>query len=223
MATKKDVLASVIIPAHNEQNYIEKTLKWLKKQSYKNIEIIVVDDGSRDKTAAIAKRHTDIVLMLKKRKGVSYARNRGARIAKGNILIFLDADTIMHDRNALCSIIRYVKAGYSHGTCNLKPESAKYLPYCLIKNFFTKNTPFKASNGVLFIRRDIHHKIGGFNENKDKEEIFEYFKKAEKHGRFKLVDAEVVTSMRRGGTKTLLYWIGIRTGLLRKKPYPVIR
>ena len=49
---------SVIIPAHNEESYIEKTLQSLKKQDYQNIEIIVIDNDSNDSTVKIAKKYT---------------------------------------------------------------------------------------------------------------------------------------------------------------------
>ena len=85
---------SVIIPAYLEEKYIEKTLKAVRAQSYKNFEIIVVDSNSKDRTRAIARRYADKVINIKKR-GVGIARNVGAKVAKGELFLFLDADTIM--------------------------------------------------------------------------------------------------------------------------------
>ncbi|MDE1851164.1 MAG: glycosyltransferase [Candidatus Micrarchaeota archaeon] len=82
---------SVIIPAINEQKYIRHSLENLKRQSFKDFEIIVVDGGSTDGTQAIARRYGRLI--IDKRKGISPARNAGARAAKGDILLFLDADT----------------------------------------------------------------------------------------------------------------------------------
>lgn len=215
---KRETLVSIIIPAHNEEKYIEDTLLHVKKQSYKNIETIVVDNGSSDKTASIAKKYSDKVIITKK-KGVSYARNLGAKKARGKVLVFLDADTILWDKNTISKILRH--AGESnYGTCRMKPDKIKHFPYTAIKNLLIKYGNFRASNGLIFIKKEIHHKIGGFNEKKDKEEIFEYFSKAGKHGKFKFVKAYVMPSMRRGGIKTVAYWIGIKIGMLKNKPYP---
>ncbi|MFH1248591.1 MAG: glycosyltransferase family A protein [archaeon] len=223
---KRDILVSIIIPAHNEERYIKKTLLSVSKQSSKNIETIVVDDCSTDNTVKVAKKYADIIIKLKKRGGVCHARNIGARKAKGSLLIFLDADTILFGKNLIEEIIIQINKGFQHGTCKMMPEKAMnpdHVIYSEIKNFFIKNTKFKASNGILFIKKDIHKKIGGFDEKKDKEEIFEYLIKADKQGKFKFIESGVIPSMRRGCAKTALYWMGIKSGLLRNKPYPVVR
>lgn len=223
MSKDNNQLVSIIIPAHNEERYITKTLSHIKSQSYRNLETIVVDDGSSDNTAELAKRYADKVIRLDKRKGVSYARNIGANIAKGEFLVFLDADTLMCDKKCINKILDSIEEGIGYGTCSIKAEKRKHLLYTSIKNLFIKYTRFHASNGVIFIKKDIHERISGFNTKKDKEEIFEYFAKAENYGRFGFVEADVITSMRKGCTKTVVYWIGIKSGLVRKKPYPVVR
>ena len=82
---------SVIIPALNEQKYIGNPLSGLKSQTFRDFETIVVDGGSRDRTASIARKSAKVIVC--REKGVSAARNRGAAAAKGSILLFLDADT----------------------------------------------------------------------------------------------------------------------------------
>ncbi len=82
---------SVIIPALNEQKYIGNPLSGLKSQTFRDFETIVVDGGSRDRTASIARKSAKVIVC--REKGVSVARNRGAAAAKGSILLFLDADT----------------------------------------------------------------------------------------------------------------------------------
>ncbi len=87
----KNVLVSIVIPAYNEERYIGKSLESLLSQTYKNVEIIVVDDSSGDKTVEIANKFKVIVLS-QEHKGAGAARNLGAKKAKGEILIFPDAD-----------------------------------------------------------------------------------------------------------------------------------
>ncbi|MBI2629012.1 glycosyltransferase family 2 protein [Candidatus Pacearchaeota archaeon] len=83
---------SVIIPTYNEEYDIEYCLKSLGNQSLKNIEIIVVDDGSTDKTREIVKKFSKVKLINGVHRGPGYSRNIGAKIAKGEILVFIDSD-----------------------------------------------------------------------------------------------------------------------------------
>jgi glycosyltransferase involved in cell wall biosynthesis len=87
---------SVIVPTYCEEEHVEQCLKSIRRQNLKQgkIEIIVVDSNSPDNTTAIAKKLADKVINIKDR-GVSKARNTGAQKAKGGLLIFLDADTIL--------------------------------------------------------------------------------------------------------------------------------
>src|SRR3989338_8288401 len=89
--------ASVIIPAYNEEKTIGKTLESLKEQSFRDFEIIVVDDGSRDRTAEIAK-NSEAKVIVQKNAGPASARNEGARNAKGEVIVFIDADCVADER-----------------------------------------------------------------------------------------------------------------------------
>lgn len=83
---------SVIIPTYNEQGTIKKCIKSLKDQSYKQLEIIIVDDGSNDNTLSILKKTPGILLFSQNHQGPGTARNLGSKKAKGEILVFADAD-----------------------------------------------------------------------------------------------------------------------------------
>jgi cellulose synthase/poly-beta-1,6-N-acetylglucosamine synthase-like glycosyltransferase len=85
--------ASVIIPAYNAADTIEDTLKALKEQAARGYEVIVVDDGSTDETREIAKRY-QVKLLQQEHRGPAAARNLGAKNARGDILVFTDADCI---------------------------------------------------------------------------------------------------------------------------------
>jgi len=89
----KSDLITVIIPAYNAEKYISKTIESVLNQTYNNIEIIIIDDGSTDKTASIVKSYENKVKYIyQENSGVSSARNNGIALAKGNYIAFLDSD-----------------------------------------------------------------------------------------------------------------------------------
>jgi glycosyltransferase involved in cell wall biosynthesis len=89
----KNPLFSVIVPAYNEEQSIKNTLRSLKEQTFRDFEIIVVNNNSTDKTAEIAKKEVKKVL-LEKKQGYLYAVDRGFREAKGEFVAAADADAI---------------------------------------------------------------------------------------------------------------------------------
>ena len=93
---------SIIIPTYNVESYISTTLESVKKQTYKNIEVIVVNDGSKDNTSEVAKRvlsNSDFpwTVIDQENQGVSVARNVGLSKASGKYVLFLDGDDIISE------------------------------------------------------------------------------------------------------------------------------
>ncbi len=88
-------LISVIIPAFNADIYIAQCIESILCQSYKFLEIIVVDDGSTDKTVEVVEQY-DVKLIKQHNKGVSAARNRGIMEARGEYIHFMDADDYLN-------------------------------------------------------------------------------------------------------------------------------
>ncbi len=89
-------LISIIIPAYNIEKYIERCINSILNQTYKNLEIIIIDDGSKDKTSKIcdiiAKSEKRIHVYHNKNHGVSYSRNYGIKKATGEYIAFIDGD-----------------------------------------------------------------------------------------------------------------------------------
>lgn len=85
---------SVVIPAYNAEKYIEETLDSVRAQTFSDYEILVVDDGSTDRTVQIASGYDGVQLLLQKNRGAAAARNTGIRAARGAYVAFLDADDI---------------------------------------------------------------------------------------------------------------------------------
>jgi glycosyltransferase involved in cell wall biosynthesis len=93
-----DDQVTVVIPAYNAENTIDETLRSARSQTHRNIEIIVVDDGSMDQTAAIVARHARedrrVRLIQQVNGGVARARNHGIREARGGLIAPLDSDDL---------------------------------------------------------------------------------------------------------------------------------
>jgi glycosyltransferase involved in cell wall biosynthesis len=88
-------LVTAVVPAHNAELFVAAAVDSVLAQSYPNIECIVVDDGSTDRTASIVERFADHVQLVHlERVGVSRARNVGVQLARGNYIAFLDADDV---------------------------------------------------------------------------------------------------------------------------------
>jgi|LFRM01.1.fsa_nt_gb CDP-glycerol glycerophosphotransferase len=88
-------LVTVIIPSFNEGKYISQCLDCLLNQTYRNLEIIIIDDGSTDNTAEIVKQNPAIKYLYQENRGVSTARNRGIEMATGQFIHFMDADDLL--------------------------------------------------------------------------------------------------------------------------------
>ena len=96
----KEPLISVVVPVYNVSNYIKKNFDTLKNQTYKNIEIIFIDDGSTDNSGNICesfkKEDNRVKVIHKKNEGLGLARNTGIQNASGDYILFIDSDDFMH-------------------------------------------------------------------------------------------------------------------------------
>lgn len=93
----KTKLVSIIVPAYNVEAFIDETLRSITAQSYSHWEIIIIDDGSIDGTTDVVRSFADprIKLISQVNSGVATARNNGLKIAKGEYIVFFDADDLM--------------------------------------------------------------------------------------------------------------------------------
>ena len=92
-------LISIVVPVYNIERYIEQCVLSICDQTYKNIEIMLIDDGSTDRTAVLGRKYTELDnrfrLVEKDNGGVSSARNSGIDNAKGEWVLFVDADDVL--------------------------------------------------------------------------------------------------------------------------------
>ena len=99
MNKEYDILVSIIVPIYNVEKYISQCIESIIDQTYKNIEIVLINDGSLDKSGIIAdeyaQKDTRIKVVHKENQGVSIARNVGIERAKGDYICFADADDVL--------------------------------------------------------------------------------------------------------------------------------
>jgi glycosyltransferase involved in cell wall biosynthesis len=110
-------MASVIIAVYNEEDHIGQCLESLLGQSYPELEILVVDDGSTDRTAAVVRGFPEVRLIRQKHLGKARAVNRAAKIARGKVLFFLDGD-MYFDREYVARMMEPIVAGRAVGTAH---------------------------------------------------------------------------------------------------------
>jgi glycosyltransferase involved in cell wall biosynthesis len=95
MSKKSEPLVSVVVPVRNNERTIREVLEALKSQTYRNIEIIIVDGASEDRTVEIASQF-DVKILIEDARGPNYARNLGVKNAKGEFISFIDGDCRPH-------------------------------------------------------------------------------------------------------------------------------
>jgi glycosyltransferase involved in cell wall biosynthesis len=154
-------LVSVVITTKNEEKNIENCLRSIKGQTFTNIELIMVDNFSEDRTVEIAKKYTTKVYFKGPER--SLQRNYGAQVSSGEYLLYLDADMILSP-----SVIEECVTKCEHDSVD-----ALYVPERIVGDgFWIKVRDFERSfytgtviDAVRFIRKDLFEKIGGFDES----------------------------------------------------------
>ena len=88
---------SIIIPAYNAEAYLQRCLDSIFSQEFTDYEVIVIDDGSTDGTAALLEHYPDVKVVHQENRGMSTARNRGLDEARGEYILFVDSDDLLTD------------------------------------------------------------------------------------------------------------------------------
>lgn len=185
---------TIIIPTLNEEKHLPLLLKSIKKQDFKDYEIIIADAGSEDKTLEIAKKYNCNITP----GGLpAEGKNKGAKIAKGDLFLFLDADVILPEK-----IFKKVLKEF-------KRRKLKIASFCLLpseKNKVTKfiftffyNLPIiflekilpHAAMGLL-IEKKLFEKLNGFNESITLAEDHDLARRAKKLGKYGILKSSKI-------------------------------
>lgn len=160
---------SIIIPAYNEEEYLPKTLAALKEAMPKVVdlrgEIIVVDNNSSDRTAAIA-RAQGVKVIFESINQISRARNAGAKEAQGRYLIFVDADTVIPAELLHQAINNLESKKIIGGGACVAGDIPLQTSMQFLLNFwnFISIQTNNAAGSFIYCHRDAFEEIGGFSE-----------------------------------------------------------
>ncbi len=229
---KPERMISVIIPAHNEEGYIGLTLEALSHQTYHRFEIIVVANGCTDGTARVARDGCHRLIVLQ-RKGLGLARNAGARVSRGEILMFLDADTTLEPMGLKKIAERFLE-GDAAATLAGRPDSRRFRYRILysLKNVMHRSGIHAGSSGVIICWKATFLRVGGFDEGLEVRENSELIRRLKRFGRYKcLRDTVATTSMRRyerrGFGRVVWQWVKLWAeslfGDLHRRHYDTVR
>jgi glycosyltransferase involved in cell wall biosynthesis len=199
-------MLSIIIPTLNEEKYLPVLLEAIKNQTYSDYEIIVSDANSTDKTIEIAGKHNCQIFVEKdkNRKHPSFQRNNGVKLSRGNLILFLDADTNLPNNYFLEKTIaefNFRKLDIAGFYLDFKSNKFFYKFYRRVYNGVATLAqwikPLALGAGII-IKKEIHQKINGFNEEVYIGEDQIYAEQAAKYGKFGLIKStKIFFSIRR--------------------------
>lgn len=221
------MILSIIIPTYNEEEYLPVLLESIKQQDFSDYEIIVADADSKDNTVKIAEEYGCIVV----EGGMpAVGRNNGAKVAKGDYLLFLDSDLKLTEDYLAKVIYEFKMERLDIAITQMKPLSKKTEDKLLhdLANLFMisveKIKPHGAGCYGIIAKRELHERCGGFNEELTFGEDTEYIERLAKKERFKVLrNAKIGVSTRRleeeglatlakqYGKSTVNDFLGIRT------------
>ena len=194
---RDDFTVSVIIPAFNAEKYIAEAIRSVLHQSCPASEIIVVDDGSTDRTRKVLEKYSGVRYVYQDNAGVAAALNRGCLLAESEHIAFISADDVWQPEKLQCQkeilLERPNALVFGHMKNFISPELASDEA---LKIACPKDALPAYSAGTLLTRLDTFNQIGPFNESFSVGEFVEWYGRAKDH-QIEVVMIDAVVSMRR--------------------------
>ncbi len=194
-------MLSIVIPTKNEEDFLPVLLRSIRAQTIQPFEIIVADAQSTDRTREIARSFGATVV---EGGPVAMARNRGAAHATSDLILFLDADVELLDPEFLeKSVGEMLEKKFDLATCDVIPLSTARIDHVLHKayNVYVRTWGAllpHAPGFCLLVRRDLHEKLGGFDESVVFCEDHDYARRFQSVGRFGFLrSTQIPVSIRR--------------------------
>ncbi|WPP42082.1 glycosyltransferase [Paenibacillus hunanensis] len=218
---------SVVIPLYNHEKYIEEAIDSVLKQTYSNLELIIIDDGSKDNSVQVARKFNDsrITIITQENRGAHNTINRGLDIASGKYLTVLNSDDYYEknrlekciqflrehqDVHLVCSYIKVIddkskKLGIKQGWKNMEPWAVpnRHLSFAstndFLKNLLMSNFISTTSNMVF--TRKLYESIGGMRNLRFAHD-WDFALRAAEYGKCAIIE-EPLMGYRIHGTNTI--------------------
>jgi len=189
---------SFVVPAYNEEFELPETLRSIRNAAQdRQHEIIVVDDGSTDKTSTVA-REAGAKLVSIDRRQIAAARDAGARAATGDILFFVDADTRINEKHVTAAVDALEKGCSGGGARVMIGGTVPLWARITLKLFCAVYFAFNFGAGAfLFTTRQNFDAVGGFDESLFIGEEVYFSLALRRLGRFRILREPIVTSGRK--------------------------
>ncbi|HEV8715044.1 MAG TPA: glycosyltransferase [Candidatus Binatia bacterium] len=164
---------SVIIPTYNRRDFVREAIASVLAQTYDDFELLVVDDGSNDNTAAVVQEFDGVRYVFQPNRGVSAARNRGVALSNGEFLAFLDADDLWQPRK-LAHQVAFFAARADARICQTEEiwlrDDVRVNPHNKHRkvggDIFARSLELcLVSPSAVMLRRELFERVGGFDES----------------------------------------------------------
>jgi len=196
---------SIVIPVRDGERYIGEAIESLLAQTAPPMEIIVVDDGSSDRSAEIVTGYAGVRLVQIERRGPGAARNVGVACASSPLLGFLDADDIATERRLELQVELLERRPEVHGVVGRMQMfiSEDCDPAVRERALPVAGTPVAYLASTLLMRRDAFLATGGLNDGLTNAEMIDWFARARRELAFAEVDAVVLRRRIHGANNSL--------------------
>jgi glycosyltransferase involved in cell wall biosynthesis len=183
-------LVSIIIPTYNSEKFLVRCLDSVSKQTYKNIEIIIVDNNSTDNTKEIAKKYTDNVFNRGPER--SSQTNYGVLQAKGEYVYKVDSDFVL-DSTVVEECVSKIQEGFEAIVVHNSPDT-RISWIAKIRKFEVDMYKYDITHSAArFLKKEVYEAIGGNNEKITAAEDYDFQNKLNKNGyQTGFVDAEAL-------------------------------
>jgi glycosyltransferase involved in cell wall biosynthesis len=182
MMTESD-LVTVVIPCYNQASFLGEAIESVQRQTHVRREVIVVDDGSTDDTAAVAAQYAGVRLLRQANRGLSGARNSGMAAACGAYLVFLDADDRLLPRaleHGLKCLAEHPEAAFTYGKYFIvydnRTQPSHWWPR-VEQDYYMHllKVNYIGMHAAVMYRREVFEAVGGFDERLPACEDYDFY------------------------------------------------
>ena len=179
------VSLSVVVPCFNAAAYLDAALRSVALQAVPDVEVIVIDDGSTDGSAEIARRHSPSVrLVQQEHQGISASRNRGIELSRGEIVGFLDADDLLPPESLRSRLDVLASFPEADGATGLVKQfiSPELNPKERVGLEVSDAPSCGRVAGAMLLRRAVFKRVGGFDSRFRLGETLDWVSRADAAG-----------------------------------------